>query len=182
MPWSEADRAKYDVIRERYSSDLSDTEFGLIFPLLPTRKRLGRRPTSRARYERAVPFDHDGAEPFLRLARDRLVGERTALINQLRAILLERGMVAPQGKRKLEQFVAALMDEWGGAGLSPRMIVLVSASGHAARGRAGREAIRCLRPSASRSFALPTCASISSSKLGGENQLQLATGGRLRDR
>src|SRR6202050_2275182 len=45
MPWSEADRAKYDVIRERYSSDLSDAEFGLIFPLLPTRKRRGRRPT-----------------------------------------------------------------------------------------------------------------------------------------
>ena len=59
-------------------------------------------------------------------SRDRLVGERTALINQLRAILLERGMVAPQGKRKLEQFLAVLMDEQGGAGLSPRMIVLVA--------------------------------------------------------
>ena len=33
----------------------------------------------------------------LHRSRDRLVGERTALINQLRAILLERGMVAPQG-------------------------------------------------------------------------------------
>ena len=41
----------------------------------------------------------------LHRSRDRLVGERTALINQLRAILLERGMVAPQGKRKLEQFL-----------------------------------------------------------------------------
>jgi transposase len=30
-------------------------------------------------------------------ARDRLVGERTALINQLRAILLERGIVIAQG-------------------------------------------------------------------------------------
>jgi transposase len=58
--------------------------------------------------------------------RDRLVGERTALINQLRAILLERGLVAPQGKRKLEQFLAVLMDEQGGAGLSPRMIRLVA--------------------------------------------------------
>jgi transposase len=62
----------------------------------------------------------------LHRSRDRLVGERTALINQLRAILLERGMVAPQGKRKLEQFLAVLMDEHGGAGLSPRMIVLVA--------------------------------------------------------
>ena len=31
----------------------------------------------------------------LHRSRDRLVGERTALINQLRAILLERGMIAP---------------------------------------------------------------------------------------
>ena len=31
-------------------------------------------------------------------SRDRLVGERPALVNQLRAILMERGMVAPQGK------------------------------------------------------------------------------------
>ena len=36
----------------------------------------------------------------LHRSRDRLVGERTALINQLRAILLERGMIAPQGKRR----------------------------------------------------------------------------------
>ena len=62
----------------------------------------------------------------LHRSRDRLVGERTALINQLaRAILLERGIVAPQGKRKLEQFLAVLMDERGGAVLSPRMVLLV---------------------------------------------------------
>jgi transposase len=34
-------------------------------------------------------------------------------------------MVAPQGKRRLEQFLAVLMDEQGGAGLSQRMIALV---------------------------------------------------------
>src|SRR5271155_4876933 len=45
MPWSEADRAKYHVIRERYSSDLSESEFALIFPLLPAPKRRGRKPT-----------------------------------------------------------------------------------------------------------------------------------------
>jgi transposase len=61
----------------------------------------------------------------LHRARERLVGERTALINQLRAILLERGYVAPQGKRKLEQFLSVLMDEQKGAGLSPRMVLLV---------------------------------------------------------
>lgn len=69
----------------------------------------------------------------LHRSRDRLVGERTALINQLRAILLERGIVAPQGKRRLEQFLTVLMDEQTvlmdeqrGAGLSPRMITLVA--------------------------------------------------------
>jgi transposase len=44
----------------------------------------------------------------------------------LRAILLERGIVAPQGKRKLEQFLTVLMDEQRGAGLSPRMITLIA--------------------------------------------------------
>jgi transposase len=47
----------------------------------------------------------------LHRSRDRLVGERTALSNQLRANLLERGMVAPQGKRMLEQFLSVLMDD-----------------------------------------------------------------------
>jgi transposase len=35
-------------------------------------------------------------------------------------------MVAPQGKRKLEQFLTVLMDEQDGAGLSPRMVLLVA--------------------------------------------------------
>jgi transposase len=45
MSWSEADRAKYDMICERYSSDLSDAEFALIFPFLPARRRRRRKPT-----------------------------------------------------------------------------------------------------------------------------------------
>lgn len=45
MPWNEADRLKYEVIRERYSSDMSDAEFALIRPLLPPPKRRGRKPT-----------------------------------------------------------------------------------------------------------------------------------------
>jgi transposase len=61
----------------------------------------------------------------LHRSRDRLVSERTALINQLRAILLERGMVAPQGKWKLKHFLNVLMDEQGGASLSPRTVLLV---------------------------------------------------------
>ena len=75
--------------------------------------------------------------------RDRLVGERTALINQLRAILLERGIIVPQGKRKLEQSLAVLLDEQGGAGLSPRMITLViDARAHGAdEGERGRPSL-----------------------------------------
>lgn len=45
----------------------------------------------------------------LHRARDRLVGERTALINQLRAFLLERGISVPQGRRKLERHVETLL-------------------------------------------------------------------------
>src|SRR3954452_21953819 len=37
----------------------------------------------------------------LHRARERLVAERTALINQLRALLLERGIVLPQQRRAL---------------------------------------------------------------------------------
>jgi len=60
----------------------------------------------------------------LHRSRDRLVGERTALINQLRAILLERGFVAPQGKRKLQQFQKTARSDAGsfmrtGACVSP---------------------------------------------------------------
>src|SRR5438477_10271797 len=38
----------------------------------------------------------------LHRVRSRLVGARTTLINQLRALLLERGCAVPQGRRKLE--------------------------------------------------------------------------------
>src|SRR5215204_6052008 len=62
----------------------------------------------------------------LHRARDRLVGERTALINQIRAVLLERGLVIPQGRRKLEQHLAAMLDEGEGLPLSPRVRALVA--------------------------------------------------------
>lgn len=45
----------------------------------------------------------------LHRARDRLVGERTALINQLRAFLMERGVIVPQGRRKLEMHLEILL-------------------------------------------------------------------------
>jgi transposase len=60
----------------------------------------------------------------LHRARDRLVGERTALINQLRAILLERGITVPQGRRKLEVYLETLLAEER-VPLSPRTRLLV---------------------------------------------------------
>ena len=61
----------------------------------------------------------------LHRARDRLVGERTALMNQLRAILLERGIVVPQGVFQLSQRVRAVLDE-DCATLSPRVRSLIA--------------------------------------------------------
>jgi transposase len=61
----------------------------------------------------------------LHRVRDRLVGQRTALINQLRAVLLERGIVVPRGRRKLEQHLAAMTEEKGGMLLGARMRSLV---------------------------------------------------------
>ena len=60
----------------------------------------------------------------LHRARERLVGERTALVNHLRALLLERGVIVAQGRKKLEEAVRELL---GGeaAGLSPRIRALV---------------------------------------------------------
>jgi transposase len=64
----------------------------------------------------------------LHRVRDRLVSERTALINQLRAVLLERGFTAPQGRRKLEYALTILLDgtdEPGNVALSLRTRALV---------------------------------------------------------
>jgi transposase len=47
------------------------------------------------------------------------------LINQLRAILLERGIVVPRGRTKLEAELAILIDDNQGAGLSPRVAKLI---------------------------------------------------------
>jgi transposase len=57
----------------------------------------------------------------LQRSGERLVAEWTALINQLRAILLERGIVVAKGKRRREQRLAALPEGEDGKSLSPRM-------------------------------------------------------------
>ena len=61
----------------------------------------------------------------LHRARDRLVGERTALINQLRGVLLERGVTIPQGRRKLEQHLDAMTASDDDHSLSPRIRRLI---------------------------------------------------------
>jgi len=49
-----------------------------------------------------------------------LVAERTALINQLRALMLERGITVPQGRRKFERYLPEILaDERNGLG--PRL-------------------------------------------------------------
>ncbi len=47
----------------------------------------------------------------LHRVRSRLVGMRTMLMNQLRALLLERGLTFPQGRRKFEMAIGALMQD-----------------------------------------------------------------------
>jgi transposase len=61
----------------------------------------------------------------LHRSRDRLIGERTALINQLRGMLLERGIVVPQGRRKLETYLDALLIS-GPVPLSTRIATLIA--------------------------------------------------------
>jgi transposase len=64
---------------------------------------------------------------ILHRARTRLVAERTALINQLRALLLERGVVIAQGREHLEKHLALMLDDGAAApaALSPRMLSLI---------------------------------------------------------
>lgn len=64
----------------------------------------------------------------LHRVRSRLVGARKTLMNQLRAILLERGYVIPQGRRKLQQVVDDLLADPAFA-VSPRVRELVAEIG-----------------------------------------------------
>ena len=50
MPWTEADRVKYEVIRKRYSSDMSDAEFALIRRCCRRPNGAGASPLIRAIY------------------------------------------------------------------------------------------------------------------------------------
>src|ERR1700678_36994 len=46
----------------------------------------------------------------LHRVRDKLVGDRTSLMNQIRSLLLERGFVVAQGRAKLASALADLLD------------------------------------------------------------------------
>lgn len=61
----------------------------------------------------------------LHRARDRLVKERTSLMNQLRALLLERGTVVPQGRARLKLHIKAIVIG-DNCGLSDRIGMLIS--------------------------------------------------------
>jgi transposase len=61
---------------------------------------------------------------ILHRVRDRAVGERTSLMNQLRAVLLERGVIVPQGRAKLRLRVTELLQQGAGE-LSSRIQLLI---------------------------------------------------------
>jgi transposase len=61
----------------------------------------------------------------LHRARERLVGDRTALINHLRALLLERGLIVAKGRAKLRNEVEGFL-AGAAAELSPRIRILVA--------------------------------------------------------
>ena len=61
----------------------------------------------------------------LHRARERLVAARTALINHLRSLLLERGIIVPQGRRKLERALPEILTN-ASLGASVRMRQLVA--------------------------------------------------------
>ena len=61
---------------------------------------------------------------ILHRVRDWAVGERTSLMNQLRAVLLERGVIVPQGRAKLRLRVTELLQQGAGE-LSSRIQLLI---------------------------------------------------------
>jgi transposase len=67
-----------------------------------------RRPTMR--FVPAKTADQQAAV-LLHRGRERLVRQRTALVNALRAHLAEFGMIAPQGLRNVSKLIAVIRDE-----------------------------------------------------------------------
>jgi transposase len=61
----------------------------------------------------------------LHRVRDKLVGDRTSLMNQIRSVLLERGYVVAQGRARLGVALAELLDS-GEPVLAPRIHELIA--------------------------------------------------------
>src|SRR5690606_5934018 len=82
-------------------------------PTLRVRGLLGQAEAATWPTMRFVPVKSDAQSDIqaLHRARSRLVAERAALINHLRALLLERGIVMAQGRRKLEDALSVFADE-----------------------------------------------------------------------
>ena len=72
----------------------------------------------------AVKSEAQSDVQALHRARERLVAERTAPFNHLRALLLERGIVAPRGRCRLEAELCTFADEASDA-LSPHIRLLI---------------------------------------------------------
>jgi len=68
-----------------------------------------------------VPLDVQ----VLHRVRDRL-GQRTLLMNQIRSILLERGIVVAQGRRKLLDALDALSSDNGDGAVGARVRLLLN--------------------------------------------------------
>src|SRR3979490_769274 len=79
-------------------------------------------------------FDLQAIHPV----RDRLISRRTAVINQLRAFLLERGMVFAKKPAKLKAAMTDILEN-AEADLTPQMPAIVAAIGNGAAFRKGRE-------------------------------------------
>jgi transposase len=75
---------------------------------------------------RFVPIKTDGQLDLqaIHRVRDRLISRRTAVINQLRAFLLERGMVFAQTPAKLKAAMAEILEN-AEADLTPQMRNLI---------------------------------------------------------
>ena len=99
-------------------------------PFRQGHKRLPRRPGSRGSC--ATPFDTlraDQADDQMDLqalhrVRSRLIGDRTAVINQIRGFLLEHGIPVRQGPRFLRQQLPQILATRSDV-LSPRMVRIV---------------------------------------------------------
>ncbi|MBB5577240.1 transposase [Rhizobium paranaense] len=66
----------------------------------------------------------------LHRVRSRLVAERTNLLNQLRAILLERGVIFPAGRRRFELDLDCMLSEGNETHMGTLSVKLIIASRH----------------------------------------------------